>query len=116
LFAFAAVVWFLLEPLTRRSFLGRACRKLARENAADVAGGPTTLELGDEGILSSSPSGNAMYRYAAIDRIDQTPRYTYVFVGKSSAHVLPHDRLASDDLDEFLLELQRRREAASQTE
>ena len=64
-----------------------------------------SMEPLPDGIASTSHLGESKYGYHAVDRIDRTELYTYVFIGKGMALILPHDRVAPDVADSFVAEL-----------
>jgi hypothetical protein len=113
-FVLVAATLYALIPLHFRSRILKEYRKLARETADRLCRAPITVELSDEGISLSTSRGSAMVRFAAIDRIEETSDYTYVFVTKRDGYVLPHDRLSRSDIDAFIREVKRRRKAAAE--
>ena len=110
LFTLFAAVWFALSPRWLRK---RYCKHYERhiaETAGDVLPRSTVLELLPDGIFSSSHIGETKFRYDAVDRVVENNGYTYVFIGKGMALVLPHDRISKDTIAAFVDEIQRKKQ------
>jgi hypothetical protein len=88
--------------------------KHIRETVGQSLQKSMTLELRDDGICSSSSLGESKYRYSAVDRIVENDGYTYVFIGKGMALVLPHDRIPKDAIDSLATEINQRKQEANQ--
>lgn len=112
LFAAFGIGWFLLSPAWMRRHYRKHYGKHVKETVGEFLQSPMTLELRPEGICSSSYLGESKYRYAAVDSIVDHDGYTYVFIGKGSALVLPHDRIPEETIRLLVAEItQRQREA-----
>ena len=117
LFTSVAVAWFLLSPswLQRRS--RRHYAKRIRETVGDSLREPVKVELHPDGIHSLSYLGESVFRYTAVDRIVEDGGYTYVFIGKGMAIVLPHDRVPKETITALVTEIgERAREAGKHLE
>ncbi|MBN1590365.1 MAG: YcxB family protein [Pirellulales bacterium] len=116
LFAVAAVAWFLLWP----SYLEWRHRRFfaahVKENVGESLRQPRVVELAPEGIRVSSGLGEAVFRYSAVGRIVENEGYTYVFIDKAQALVLPHDRLARETIDQLVEQIEQRRQALPTSE
>lgn len=111
--AICAVAWALFFPLWMRRVFRKNCVKLIKEGVGDSLSKPNMLELQEDGIFSSSYLGESKYNYSVIDRIVENDGYTYIFIGKGTALVLPHDRISQEDRCSFVDEVNRRREQAA---
>lgn len=105
--------WFLFFPAWARKKHRKHYEKHVKEVAGDELSKPRVLELREDGIFSSSHLGEAKYAYSAVDRIVDHEGYTYIFIGKGMALVLPHDRIPQEDRCSFVDEVNRRREQAA---
>ena len=54
-------------------------------------------------------SSQSIFSYSSLAKIAEDTKHTYVFIGKDSALILPHDRIPAETLDAFLLELKKRK-------
>ena len=89
------------------------CEKYVNESVGNSLKEPIILELLEDGIHSSSYLGTFTYIYYAVDKIVENQGYTYIYIGKDKALILPHDRIAPDELNAFVTEVQKRKAAAS---
>ena len=112
-FAVVAVAWFLLSPYWLKRRYRKHFQRYIAENVGDLLKEPSTLELHDDGIHTTSYLGQAVYKYSAIGQIAYVEGYTFIYIGKGMALVLPEDRLSPDDVDAFVTEIWTRKDAAS---
>jgi hypothetical protein len=82
-------------------------RKLFREGANKSLIGPHELELLGGELISRSPFSESKMRLEAVERIAFDGRYTYIYVGALTAHVIPQDSVWDGDLEAFSEALQR---------
>jgi len=114
IFAAVGVGWFFLSPMWMRRRYRKQYEKQIRETIGDSLRDPITLELQPDGICSSSYIGESKYRYSAVDRIEENDGYTYIFIGKGMALILPHDRIPKDAGRSLVAEIARRKQEAIQ--
>lgn len=109
-FAFigVAVAWFVLAPRYFGWRYRRYCERQVDEVAAETLPRAVMMELEPDGIVSASDQGNAKFTYDAVDRIEKLENYTYVFIGKGTALILPHDRVEHQAIEDFVTELEAR--------
>lgn len=110
-FALFAVAWFFLAPRWVRRRYRRHYERHIRDTAGDSLREPMTLELLPDRIATTSCLGECRYRYAAVDCIVENAGYTYIFIGKAQAIILPHDRVPKAAVDELVAEIGRKRGA-----
>lgn len=103
------VAWYLLCPRYLASRYRRNVRKHVGEISSDLVKAPVVLEPRDDGIYGSSFTGETKYNYAAVGEIVEDGGYTFVFLGKGMAFILPHDRVPKQDIDVFVAEIERHR-------
>lgn len=109
LFTLFAAVWFALSPRWLRKRYRKYYERHIAETAGDELPRSTVLDLLPDGIFSSSHMGETKFRYDAVDRVVENNGYTYVFIGKGMALVLPHDRIAKDTIGAFVDEIMRKK-------
>jgi len=113
LFAIFGVAWFLLSPRWMRKRYQKHYEKHIRETVGESLRTPMTLELRADGICSTSHLGESKYRYSAVDKIVENDGYTYVFIGKGMALVLPHDRIPQATISSVVSEITQRKQGAN---
>lgn len=116
-FAAFGAAWLLFSPRWMRRHYRKYYEKQIRETVGESLRTPMTLELGADGICTTSHLGESRFRYSAVDKIVENDGCTYVFIGKGMALVLPHDRIPKDTINSVVAEItQRKQEAASASE
>jgi len=113
LFAVFAVAWFLLSPKWMLKRYRKHYEKHIRETVGESLRTPMTMELRADGICSTSHLGESKYRYSAVDKLVENDGYTYVFIGKGMALVLPHDRIPQDTIRSVVSEITQRKQEAN---
>jgi len=111
-----AVAWFFIYPLRVRSRYRRHYEKMVKETRNRAFGEPSTVELAPDGIIDCSELGEMKFRYRAVEQIVEHEGYTYIFVGKAMAIILPHDRVPKAAIDALVAEIARRKAAAQTAE
>ena len=110
-----ALVWFLVSPAWLRWRFRKHYEKHIRETKGETLKEPMTLELQPDGICTSSAVGESKFRYSAVDQIVENEGYTYVFISKAMALILPHDRIAQETITALVAEISRRKQEADAT-
>jgi hypothetical protein len=114
MFAAVAVIWALVAPLWLNLRFRRYFQRYVQEHFAEIINQPMTMQLTQEGIQTNSPLGQSLHPYAAVDRIVDHHPYTYIYIGKAMALVLPHDRIPEVPRQRFVKEVERRRPSTLQ--
>ena len=84
--AFAlSATFYVLVPI----FMGREVRRLLSIGQNKGIVGFHALEISSEGLLERTEISESRYPWHAVERIDDTERYTYVFFSALMAHVIP---------------------------
>jgi hypothetical protein len=109
IFTLIAVLWFALSPRWLRKRYRKHFERHIAETAGDLLPRITVLDLLPDGIFSSSHMGETKFRYDSVDRVVEHDGYTYVFIGKGIALLLPHDRVPPDAIASFVDEIQKRK-------
>jgi len=113
-FILFAAGWFLFAPRLMKARYRTIYGRHLNETIGDSLRDPLTLELQPDGIATTSFLGESKYRYAAVDRIAEHDGYTYVFIGKGMALVLPHDRIPRETIAALAAEIIRKKQEANQ--
>jgi hypothetical protein len=66
-----------------------------------------TIELTDDGVLETSPTGQTTTNWDGIVRVAETDDYVFLYITTNMAHVIPRNRLIEGDLDAFVAELKQ---------
>lgn len=66
------------------------------------------LEIVEDGIIERTQFNETKTAWGAVANILSTPEHTFLFIGTTMAHVIPHTRLIADDYRTFMEELVRR--------
>jgi hypothetical protein len=105
-----AVAWFFLSPSLMQMQYKRLYMKHIRETVGDSLKKPIILELRSDGIFSSSHLGEFLYRYSVIDKIVENEGYTYIFIDKGRAFILPHDKIPRESIESLTTEITQRKQ------
>ena len=97
-----AVVWFALWPVVMKASHKRYYKKHVEEIDGVLFQEPTFVELREGGLFSSNAQGQVLYKYTAIGDVEDVGRYTYIWLGKRMAIILPEDRIPRDQLVAFV--------------
>lgn len=109
--AVVSVVFYITIPLMWKFRLISSTRKAYVEGKKKGKFGHQTIVIADDGITVSYETGESNIRWLGIERITQTPGYTFVYVGALNAFVIP-EQIEEGDHDAFVTELKRRWEVA----
>lgn len=107
-FAVMGVAWFAVSPVLLRWRLRKYYEKYIDENCEEWFRQPISVELRPEGMHLSSHVGESLCRYSAIDNIAEDGAHTFVFIGKSSTLILPHNAIPADTLRSIVSEIEHR--------
>ena len=69
--------------------------------------GDGELEIVEDGIISRTPYGEGKLAWGAIEQIESTAEYTFIYVGTLMAMIIPHNRIEEGDYKVFMTELGR---------
>ena len=106
--ALFTLFWAIVWPRRFQDMLARNARKLYSEGSTAGTVGPHVLELGDRGLIERTPIGESQIYYHALEKIVENEDYTYIFRNAFTAYVIPHEEIASGDLDAFIDSLEQR--------
>jgi YcxB-like protein len=98
-FVLVGSVWFIKSPAANARHSENMNRTFVLENIGDSLSEPEELEFLPDGIRQKNYFGESLYRYASIDRIAENGIYTYLFLGKMRALILPSDRIPAEQIE-----------------
>jgi len=67
--------------------------------------GDGELEIVEDGIISRTPFSEGKLAWGAIEQIESTAEYTFIYVGSSSAFIIPNNRIEEGDYKAFMTAL-----------
>lgn len=88
-FVVAGLLWFLCYPAYFRRHLVKATEKLLKEGSHEKSLGSYIVSLGEEGLWSESPTGEAKYKWEAVDRILLTDSHLHIYLVGLSGYPIP---------------------------
>jgi len=83
----AGTLWFTWPYFLRRSVTARLRRLAATTGLGRT--GATTLVWDDHGITESAASSRASVGWERLDRVEETPRHLFLFVGPLEGLIVP---------------------------
>lgn len=101
----AASLYFLRYPRLMRQQSTKLVRKIYEEDPSHTTDEWHELELHENGLIARTSVKENNYAWGAIEKIESTPSYTFIWVGALMAHIIPHHRITEGDLSSFLAEL-----------
>lgn len=109
-FAVVALLTWLIEKRMTHS----AIRQLVKEEKPDKGQlGRHTVKLEEAGVVASTEVGEQRTAWRGIDRVEQDPKYIFIYTTPAAAHVIPKRAFASpSDAEKFCELATVRRNAA----
>lgn len=96
------VAWVVWSPSLFRTQYRRQVIKMYREGGNQMLLGKQILRADDDGLHSASAAGDSRTNWAAVERIVSTSDYTFIYLGATTAIVIPQKAIASGNYDEFV--------------
>ncbi len=109
-FAGLAIVWFLFSPRILKRRYRKHFEKHVEENFKDSVKESSTVELEEDGVHSTSQMGESIFKYSAVEKIVANDGFTYVYIGKGMAIVIPHDRVPENQINDLVTGIEKQRE------
>ncbi|MHB1000676.1 MAG: YcxB family protein [Armatimonadota bacterium] len=110
-FGVIAIGWYFISPMWINSKYRKHFERHIKDVIGDSISDPITIEVKPDGIFSTSHAGEARYKLSSVEKIAEDDGYTYVYVGKGMAFILPHDRISQSDIDTFIAEIEEHRKS-----
>ena len=60
------------------------------------------LELNEQSLVERTSVNEMRHALSAIDKIEETAEYAFVFISAVQAHIIPKRRVAVDQADQFV--------------
>jgi predicted membrane protein len=109
IFILFALVWFLLAPWRQRRRYKKHFQKHVAETVGNALEEPTEIELKEDGIHGKSHIGSSIFKYSSVDKIINEEGYTYIYIGKGMALIIPHDRVPAEDISTLIAEIEKQK-------
>jgi len=106
-FGLASVLWFLLMPALVRRRTIKTVRRMLSEGEGRGLLGKCTLSIAVDGSRVVRETGESTFAWCAVDRIVTAERYVYIYVGATSALVIPKSAFADPAGCEWFVERAR---------
>jgi len=106
-FGLVSVLWFLLMPafIVRRTI--KNVRRMLSEGENRGLLGKCTLSIAVDGLRVVRETGESTFAWCAVERIVTSERHVYIYVGATSALVIPKDAFADPAGCEWFVERAR---------
>ncbi len=106
--AVLSVFLFILVDFYSRSWYLRNAMRMYRERIKDAELRKGHLEITDSCLIGRSDSGDGKLTWEGIDRIVELDSYTFVFMNRLDAIVIPREAIEQGDYRAFVNQLMRR--------
>ena len=103
----AAYAWAVAGRETRLRVRKRV-REFLKESPAEQWEGTHQVSTTQDGIQVYSRSGSGTLAWSLLEHVERTDRHLFLCLGGVNGLVIPHTRLQSGDLEEFVRECQSR--------
>ncbi len=102
-----AVIWFFAYPPIFDRRVESQIRRALNEGSNRGLVGEHTLTITPEGLRSTSPGGDSFYKWASVEKVEQTESYIFVYVASVQAIVIPKQTLQGTPPETVLGEIYR---------
>ena len=106
--AIDGIVIFVIYPGLIRWKALRATRRLYDDGKNKTVFGWHTMRIEEDGFVEVTALTEVRVKWDAIETIETSLGYTFIFLGSAIAHVIPHAKVTEGDLTAFIEELGRR--------
>ena len=86
--------------------LHQALHRLALQHRGVI--GKHTLQITDEGLIERTDVNEAISKWAGLHKVVSGPKYLYIYVTESNAHIVPKRYFPSHGIEGFAAELRSR--------
>ena len=101
--------WWQFYPRRVEAMARRSTQKLYAEGRNAGMLGPTTVTIEAEWLSEASSEREVRTRWRAVERMDQTPQYLFLYVTGFSAVIVPRRAFANPGEQDAFIELARSR-------
>jgi hypothetical protein len=95
-----ALLFAVLFPRWYSSNLRTTAKKMIAESSYQKAFGDYTLELSEEGLASTSPTGQSKHTWEAVGRSALTPEYLFIFLVGPQGYPIQRAQVADSTIQE----------------
>jgi hypothetical protein len=85
----AAIVWLIVYPRRFDNRVQKHAERALREGTQSKTLGPCQLTISDDGLHSTSVSGQSFFKWSAIDRVELTEKYLFIFLNGPLGYPIP---------------------------
>lgn len=107
-FFMAATLWYFFWPLYHRWREKRVYKKHIAETVGGSLEDHLVTEAKQNHLFVKSNLAESKYKYSQVDKIAKDKNYTYIYLGKDSAVILPHNTIGKDTVDAFVSDVEKR--------
>jgi hypothetical protein len=104
----ASALWLLVARYYSDWWTDRRARKQYGEGENKGVLGTHELELTPDSLIEKTQYGGTVTALEAIEKLDSSDRYTFIYVSAVSGYVIPHDAVSEGSHEAFVAELRRR--------
>lgn len=115
IFVALSILWILLYPKWIKKRYKKYFIKHIAENFSNINKEPSSIELREDGIHSTSHIGHSIFKYSAVDKIVENGGATYVYIEKGMALVIPHDRISDNDRKSLITGIKQQKETTCES-
>ena len=94
-------IWALFYPRYHNWYLLQTAEKMFKESAYQKAFGAYTVTLNDNGIISSSPIGEANYSWSAVNRVLLTADHLLIFLAGPQGYPISRTQVPDTTIQEM---------------
>lgn len=90
------LLWWLFSLKAYDAMIRSHVRKQMQESGYSKNFGPHVVEVTDDRIISSGPSGKSEYALESVERIDLTPKYLFIFFSGLAGLPIPVHQVGAE--------------------
>jgi hypothetical protein len=94
-------VWVLFYPEYHAWHLMRTAERMFKESSYHKAFGACSVTLNDDGIMSSSPTGEGKYPWSAVTRVLLTADHLLIFLAGPQGFTIPRKHVPDNTIQEM---------------
>lgn len=105
-----ALVGYILSNCSYDVIIKGTVKKILRDGSAKGILGEHILELINTDIIEKTNFNEMKNKISSLERIEITPEYAFIYINSFQAHVIPRSSILEGDFEDFIQELNRKRE------
>lgn len=96
-----SVAWFAFTPALITAISTNRLRKFYRKPANSASFGPTEMTFTGKGIGIKRPDGISRIEWPAVERVDRTKEYFFIYTSSVTACIVPKKALTEAETEEL---------------